>query len=371
MAARAGGYHIHVHRCLAPTSPWCRLASWGVVLGPRHTEAFHSISNGLVPGWVQTATRAEIHAVLSAFEFALRVHKPFALWVDNDRVYKKLRHFQRGYFRITSNQKDADLWIRLRCLYSHVGPLLVHVGKVVSHQNPEGAADEAESWIFGGNSAADSVAASAYHRFPELLQSWKQLYQDLANVSILRDQIHKVFVNVGQKSFTKPAERKDRPTAPARVERADVQLLAPTRISAQDLPRRWHFAEGQQVVDWLISILDEAAPSKFLSWFQLNALFEHQTQLPGITYKPSCKRYLLATRTERKNLVKRANHFSRWVQGTYPQCKVLHVRPHPTTISFWTMCVNMKVKQYAVEIMDQLLSQHQATYTQVRQLCAI
>ena len=121
--------------CMAPTSPWCRLASWGVVLGSVEHDVFQPVSNGLVQGWVQTAARAEIHAVLSAFEFVLRTRKPFALWVDNDRVYKKLQLFQRGCFRITSNQKDADLWMRLRSLYSHVGHLLQHVGKVVSHQN--------------------------------------------------------------------------------------------------------------------------------------------------------------------------------------------------------------------------------------------
>ena len=93
--------------CLAPNSPWCRLASWGVVLGSTNANAFHPIANGLVKGWIQTAARAEIHAVLSAFEFALRARKPFAPWVDNDRVYKKLQLFQRGCFRIARKMQTS------------------------------------------------------------------------------------------------------------------------------------------------------------------------------------------------------------------------------------------------------------------------
>ena len=85
--------------CLAPTSPWCRCASWGVALGSIDQDDFQPISSGVVQGWVQTAARAEILAVLSAFEFALRTRQPFAIWVDNERVYKKMRLFQRGFFQ--------------------------------------------------------------------------------------------------------------------------------------------------------------------------------------------------------------------------------------------------------------------------------
>ena len=218
---------------------------------------------------------------------------------------------------------------------------------------------------------ADRVAATAFHRFPNLILVWEQLYRDVANVGILRDQIHKVLIQVGQKSFISPAGQTDRPTAPARVAQEDVKLFVPTLISTSQLSRRWSFPEAQQVVDWLMSILDEGVTAKFLSWFQLSILFEHQTRLPGISYKPSSKRYFLASNADRKNFVKRTNNFSRWVQGVFPQCKVLHVRPHSSAISFWTMCLSMKVKPYAVELMDQLLSQHQNTFTQVRQLCAI
>ena len=218
---------------------------------------------------------------------------------------------------------------------------------------------------------ADRVAATAFHRFPNLILVWEQLYRDVANVGILRDQIHKVLIQVGQKSFISPAGQTDRPTAPARVAQEDVKLFVPTLISTSQLSRRWSFPEAQQVVDWLMSILDEGVTAKFLSWFQLSILFEHQTRLPGISYKPSSKRYFLASNADGKNFVKRTNNFSRWVQGVFPQCKVLHVRPHSSAISFWTMCLSMKVKPYAVELMDQLLSQHQNTFTQVRQLCAI
>lgn len=72
--------------CLAPTSSTGRLASWGIVLGSISGDKFEPVGNGLVPGWTQTAARAEIYAVIAALEVVARVPRPFYLWVDNDRV---------------------------------------------------------------------------------------------------------------------------------------------------------------------------------------------------------------------------------------------------------------------------------------------
>ena len=356
--------------CLAPTSPHCRLASWGVVRGSISDDRFVPLANGLLPGWVQTAARAEVMAVIAALEYITRLRKPFILWVDNDRVYKKLCLFQKGQQRIASNHKDADLWFRLRALFCQVGQLMQYVGKVVSHQDLSKAGDEAERWICQGNAAADRTAASAYQKFPILIQAWEELYRDIAQVCIMRDQIHRVLISVGQKSFQQPMPRKADKQLPARISQEDVHEFMPHTLDIQGLAKRWIFPEVEQVASWLLSIVDPQAKPKPYSWFQLNKLFEFQTALPGIGYQPSKKKYFILSKGTSKDFVRRSNHFSRWIQGTY-KCKVLHLRPFSSVISFWTMCVAMRVKPFLAELMDELLRDHQPVYTQVRQLCAV
>ena len=365
--------HLHLFTdgsCLAPANATCRLASWGVVVGSVSRDTFLPLTNGLLPGWIQTAARAEIMAAISALEFVNTTQKPATLWVDNDRVYKKLRLFQRGFCRISPNQRDADLWTRLAAQVLQAGKLFQHVIKVVSHQDPQGAQDELENWIFRGNAAADALAAQAFTRFPTMMQAWQVLHKDVAAVCLFREQLHKVLVQVGSKSFTASqldaAPSVDMP-AP-RLTREDIHEFRPTLVDPTTLTKRWVFPEASQVIEWFCQLYHPESPVRALSWFQLSILFERQTQLPGIEYKASCKKYNLAERRTRKNFVKRTNNFSRWVQGVFPACKPIHLKPCSTPITFWTMCAALRVRDTDVEMMDQLLSQHQRTYTQVRQL---
>jgi ribonuclease HI len=80
--------------CLAPACPVGKLASWGVILAFPDQETFWPVSSGLVPGWVQTALRGEIWAVISACTLAIATSKPLYLWTDNDLVFKRVKQFQ-------------------------------------------------------------------------------------------------------------------------------------------------------------------------------------------------------------------------------------------------------------------------------------
>lgn len=363
--------HLHLFTdgsCLDPTSQTSKLASWGVVLGSTQEDSFFPISNGLVPGWTQTAARAEILAVISACEFASRIQRPCSVWVDNDRVFNKLQRFIQGKYRIGTNQKDADLWWKLADSVARLGPLLTHVCKVVSHQNVEGATDEAEAWIFRGNAAADSIAEAAFKRYPAMLTLWSQLRKDVSDVCILREQIHKVVVAVAQKSFTKPIS-KDKPEEEVRqrIRPDQVQAFRPEPLADALSSRRFGIDQIELVIQWFVTLVDPGEPLKMISWFQLSALFEHQTGLAGIRYKPSSKRYFLADMHDRGDFVKRTNNFSRWTQGIFGNnhCKVLHLRPSSSCIKFWTMCLPMHIRQVHHEAMESLLGQHQTSYTKV------
>ena len=80
-----------------------------------------------------------------------------------------MRRFKAGQCRVAINQKDADLWGKLATYVTLLGPLLHGVGKVVSHQDIQGAMDEAEEWIFQGNAAADAMPTRLTRDF---LISW-------------------------------------------------------------------------------------------------------------------------------------------------------------------------------------------------------
>jgi hypothetical protein len=131
--------------------------------------------------------------------------------------------------------------------------------------------------------------------------------------------------------------------------------------------RRFAIDQIDTITQWFADLVDPTHPLKMISWFQLSALFEHQTGLAGIRYKPSSKRYFLADRLDRGDFVKRTNNFSRWTQGIYgnANCRVLHLRPCSASIRFWTMCIPMHLKPEHHDTMEELLGQNQKTYSKV------
>ena len=355
--------------CLDPTSPFSKLASWGVVLGSTDEDAFHPISHGLCPGWMQTAARAEILAVLSAFDFALRFRKPCSIWVDNDRVFKKLHSFMLGKFRIGTNQKDADLWEKLADRVARLGPLIRHVGKVVSHQNLDKAIDEAEAWVMRGNAAADATANAAFARFPTQLGLWNKLRDELACVCILRENVHKVLLSVAAKAFRHEGpQESNTDEAQPRIGPDQVQVFRAEPLDSAWNSKRFAIAEMEEIVRWFQTLGDATAPPKMISWFQLNVLFEHQLGFT-VRYKPSSKRYFLE-KNHKADFAKRSNHFSRWTQGVFgpTNCRVLHLRPTSTCLKFWTMCIPMCLLPGVHDLMEQLLGQHQRSFSAVGDL---
>ena len=132
--------------CLAPTSPLGKLASWGVVIGDVVSPRFWPRSNGLVPGWVQTALRGELWAAISAMKFAILQRCQIRIWCDNHTVVKRLGKFSTQKVKIKPNATNADLWRLAQQLVHQLGQSL-QIVKVSSHQDPHTAQDEAEAWF--------------------------------------------------------------------------------------------------------------------------------------------------------------------------------------------------------------------------------
>ena len=184
--------------CKAPMCQISRLAGWGVVVGLTD-GSFWPVSQGLVPGWVQTAMRAELYAALSACVFLHHTKKPARLWVDNATVHRRLKAFlTTPTTPVGPNARDADLWNAIRRYALTIGPDMLQVFHVHSHQDLNSLDNVAEEWICAGNHQADHLADTAMQQHPLLEQTWHTLQQDLTHVKTLKQAVHKTLLAVGK-----------------------------------------------------------------------------------------------------------------------------------------------------------------------------
>ena len=280
--------------CRTPTCPEGRLAAWGVVLGMPDCT-FWPLANGVVPGWIQTAIRGEIWAAISACTFSWWTSRPVRLWIDNHTVCKRIRSFPDSK-ALGPNQRDADLWNHLTLLVQAIGNDHIRVVHVHSHQDLQNLDDVAEEWISQGNHHADALADQAVDQYPALECLWKQLHTDLQHVELLRRTIHGILFKIGKKAILDSAQapRPDKQYA-SRL----PQHLLETQFQpalATDLPDKYQCDRTQAILDWVAGLTSQEASPQFMSWFQLNALYEYETGdkgvrhvLPSRQWIPGCK----------------------------------------------------------------------------------
>ena len=356
--------------CLVPQCPWSRLGSWGVALGSFCDENPWPLASGIVVGWVQSIVRAELSAVIAACHAGLQCGHPIVLWIDNELVFKRIKAMMQGTSWIKPNQKDADLWSIALQLIHALGPQLQQVCKVVSHQDHTKANTEADRWIFAGNDAADALATAAADNHPTLLQLWSHLQQDLANIQVLRQVVHRTIVDVGRHAIqSKPAKSNAQPVEP-RIRHEDIVELALPDLEATQLDPKFVFPDVHRLLDWLPKLIDPAESPKLVSWFQLNALFEHQTGLKGLHYITKSKQWQQLAMQSDANFVQRANRLSRWLQGCINHhggsCYPKHLRPQSQAIQFWTQCIQVRIPCNLLSLSDDLLCAHQPHFRTVQ-----
>ena len=304
--------------CKAPASHEGKWATWGVVLGSWELDKFYPISSGLVPGIVQTAVRAEITAAISACSYAHRMQLPVTLCLDNDLVDRRIRKFQARECTIKPNQKDGDLWFDLHHFVRMLGDKLQLVVKVVSHQDIRADMDDADQWIFRGNTAVDHLTSCVEFEHPQVRKVWIQLQHDLRNVSLFREAVHSTIVQVGKHAVrqTRAEYPQEAPERPARFTEADLECV-PILTLPSNIPLRYRATNLDLIVTWWNRVTQSGTTDQVVSWFQLVALFEHMTRNRGVWYQGSSKRWYSAETGPYRNFVLRVNGFSRYIQGLY------------------------------------------------------
>ena len=328
---------------------------------------------GVLPGWTQTSLRAEILAAIKACHLALEVNRPLQLWTDNALVYKRIQAFRNAFVDLRPTLKDSDLWSELQFVVRPLGPQLTHVGKVVSHQCLHRAVDEYESWVFRGNSAADA-AASAVYCTSTMLPLWQQLRQDVSDVTKLRDQLHTMLIRIG-KTVTRdsqPAARADVATWQPRIREADVQEVQFPLITQDELGDKFHFDGVDRLLQWLPTVCHSSEDVQFISWFQLNMLYEYQTGTKGFVYNCQKRQWKAAPSSHQADFARRTNWLSKIIRNVMDEvgqeCQALHLRPKSQVVLFWTMTIPIRMKRENWNLCEQLMADQQV---QLRSVAAV
>ena len=362
--------------CRAPTSPISKLASWGVAIGNIESQQIIPLSSGVLPGLVQTAVRAEIVALISACEYAIKTKSRISFAIDNDLVFSRMKKFITRDCHIKPNQKDADLWQPLRELARRLRKQVDVVVKVFSHQNLDLLETDEEIWCCTGNNVADSIATHAVFTQPQVWTLWQELQKEIAIIHTLREAIHKTIVQIGKQAIRAKPETTEEDKAPrqARVQREDMVAVKPLPL-IEPLPLRYKIDSYGRFLEWWNHQMDDSGDVKLVSWFQLNALYEN-AKLPSLSYSKSTKRWSTKNAEPRQGtFVTRTNSFARFVQGMYMvadlTCHVLHIRPNSECIQFWTQCLAVKIRRRSLELSEALLQENQAVFRSVNALRAI
>ena len=185
------GYTWHLFTdgtCSDPTDPEAALAAWSVVW-----DRCGSLACGYLEGPLQTITRAEITAVLSAVRWIRGREGILHVWIDSQIVVDHLRELLAG----TSNPRDyehSDLWTSIaEALAATSADVIPH--KVTSHLYAQDCQSPLEDWAHRWNAAADFQADLAnqkrpfffmqvWSRFQEYRTCWKNRVQLLTRYHV-------------------------------------------------------------------------------------------------------------------------------------------------------------------------------------------
>lgn len=344
--------------CLSPKCPVSRLGFWGVVLALPDQSPW-PLANGILPGWMQSVIRAEVWAATVACQAALQTRKSIMLWVDNQLLFKRLKCMQQMQFRVKPNQKDADLWNQLQTLVMQLGDKFLGVMKVNSHVPLDTACDEVELWALRANAAVDRLASLAVTTAPEIYRAWQQLTHDLTQVKVFRETLHRHIIQVGKAAVMMKATK---PTVvPHSVPQHDRHPVVTLKdVQLCDVRDKFHCHLSGRFFQWVRDLQNHEVPPVYISWFQLNALWEYDSKTKGFDHSRKTRQWTAQNRKHVPNFVTRTNLFTRYLVATQrvlqPELEAVHVRPNSATIQFWTRCLKLRVEDRLVRKSDGLHS---------------
>eukprot|EP00438_Fugacium_kawagutii_P019933 Skav213049 [mRNA] locus=scaffold3001:56101:58247:+ [translate_table: standard] len=351
--------------CLTPTEPMSRLAAWGFVqAGAMLDDTFIPIGHGLVPGLVQTVTRAELTAAKAAIQYAVRRQLPFRLWIDNALVVKHLRRTQAA-----DSWEDAlparkvanhDLITDLVTMFGLNRHLCRAIVKVSSHQNQSGAQDDVDAWAWKGNDAADRCAAAALSDAMLVVQTHHKLHTEITRLHRLRKHVHATIIAVSRLALQLSKNQVQEldtstPAVPAAVVPM-VEWKLPVDLP-EDAQHYWT-ADWAHISEWAISLHDPRLSARRWSWYQLfvDARLRHGV---GPWYNDSTKIWEPAATCASQDFRRCLRSFKTFMNRVAIACgqalPVTFARPESFAILYWCQTIPVQVDDTRAAAVDRWL----------------
>eukprot|EP00435_Cladocopium_sp_Y103_P047482 s1110_g14.t1 len=150
-------------------------SAWAVV----NSTTGKTISFGHVPGLLQTISRAELWAVISAIEWALQYDTTVLIWTDSASTCSRTKSLLAGEPLMDAGE-NSDLWHKLATLLARTNNEQIDIRWIPSHIDDSLCDDSHEEFLVAWNDVVDAQAVAANrHRgweFEALLRRAEDYY---------------------------------------------------------------------------------------------------------------------------------------------------------------------------------------------------
>ena len=339
--------------CHCPAMPSCRVAAWSVVYSPPVGDS--PTVGELVPvaaqplsGIIQTIFRAELMAVVAACELACRLNRPAVVWSDCLGVVRRFRAHVCFGAPVRNSQAHSDLWQWLVDLLTDRPRDFVVVKKVAAHCSQEGAESAIDDWLSQGNNSADRAAKAANaSRGPAVWTLWERMVSEQYDCSqqgaTMRWLILEVSKLWGAKEVSAPEVRLVQPQ--------------PTRVT-REFEKRWENEFGFELAKpssrrffgatvcgmfqtWFTSVVDAAAPIRWISFVQLYFSFQLKHQPVSILKRSGKWQVVVGVSARLQNhvpILTRIKSFRLAIQQFLKDCRVQFNTASLRPSSDWVAC---------------------------------
>lgn len=347
--------------CRTPANALTRFATWGVVVSSQQSSEFWPLSSGVVPGVIQTITRAELMAIKSAFRFGARIGGTFRIWTDNQFVFRIVeRMIQAPYVFVWPVQKpNHDIINDILLLVRITACKCVGIVKVCSHADSTLEPDAIIRWAFRGNQAADECASFAIHTDPKLFSVWNKLVEEVAHLEEIRNTLHRVLIDVGLAAINMIRDMK-KGTKHADVG-GDITIamlpMQPWVLPDMDFSvhPKHHISCWQELVQWNLSLHDANNPTRWLSWAQIFTDFRLHTKLKGPWYDRKTKRWM-SVGCPNDQFLRRYRWFISYLNSVMAahdrRLPTRMCRPDSFVIGFWCLCLPVQISSERFEAVE-------------------
>ncbi len=349
--------------CLCPHSPVLRLATWGVITANLSEDSYQVVSQGVVPGILQSSLRAEILGVTSALKFVLAHCISCWLWCDNQQVVDFVSAAISGPVVVTNMQKDHDLWQPLLHLIHRACSrgFLQRIIKVSSHQGESNFTQHVERWAFRGNEFADFTAERARQAYPSsLFQVWERLHDVLLERSAMRETLRAHLLHIAETAVQDKAtiSKYDATIWDAQLAQSSPEV-ASADISFYNWSQQTESFEESGVFShlhcWLVDILEKPCDDRetlWLSSYQLLLDFQQVTNKVGFHRLGRKQPWFEASTWVQENeydFLAFARNFQLFLKSFAAHTDNNYVvklrRPTGELFQCWTKCINLQVSR--------------------------